>query len=74
MVYHTDRFKKSIFKWSVASLNEDFTFSKTGCYTKIKESSLSYYLPIAKEKEGGFMPLSRKLAHSEMQTVLSKIC
>ena len=38
---------RSIFKRSLTSLNSDFSFSKTGCHTNVKELSLLYYLPIA---------------------------
>ena len=35
---------RSIFKWSLTGLNSEFSFSKTSCLTKAKESSLPYYL------------------------------
>ena len=38
---------KVIFEWSLISLNSEFSFSKMGYYTKVKELSLPYYLPIA---------------------------
>ena len=34
------------FKRNKADLNSEFSFSETGCLTKAKELSLSYYLPI----------------------------
>ena len=50
---------RSIFKWSKARLNLEFSFSKTGCQTKTKETSLTYYIPIAGEKTDGYMPFQR---------------
>ena len=38
---------KVIFKWSSIGLNSEFSFFLTSCYTKVKEHSLPYYLPIA---------------------------
>ena len=38
---------RSIFKRSLTDLNSEFSFSLNGCHTKVKESSLPYYLPIA---------------------------
>ena len=38
---------KSIFNRSLTSLNSDFSFSWTSCFTKAEETSLLYYLPIA---------------------------
>ena len=40
---------KVSFKQSLINLNTDLSFSWTGCLTKVKESSLPYYLPIAWE-------------------------
>ena len=38
---------RSIFKQSTAGLNLEFSFYLTGCFTKVKEFSLPYYLLIA---------------------------
>ena len=38
---------KSIFRESKASLNSEFSFSKTGCLTITKEHSVPYYISIA---------------------------
>ena len=42
-----DETQGQFFKQSTTGLNSGFSFSKTGCHTKIKESSLFYYLFIA---------------------------
>ena len=54
-------YTRSIFMQSLTCLKSEFFFS-TNCYTKVKEHSLPYYLPIA---EGRIVVLS------EMQTALS---
>ena len=38
---------RSILKCSIAGLNSAFLISKISCLTKAKETSLTYYLPIA---------------------------
>ena len=40
----------SVFKRSLTSLNTEFFFSKTSCVPKAEEPSLSFYWPIAGEK------------------------
>ena len=35
---------RSIFKQSLTGFHSEFSFSSTVCYTKVKESSLPYYL------------------------------
>ena len=40
----------SFFKCSVIDVNSDFSFSQTGCDTKVPESCIPYYLPIAREE------------------------
>ena len=40
-------------KPSKASLNSDFSFSKTDYLTKAEEPSLSYYLPEAERRKDG---------------------
>ena len=42
------------FKQSAVGLNSEFSFY-TGCLTKAKVPSLSYYIPTAEEKTDGFM-------------------
>ena len=46
----------SIFQWRITVLNSEFSFSLSGCHTKVKEPSLSYYLPIAGGKIYGCIP------------------
>ena len=41
---------RSIYKWSKAGLNSEFSFSKTGCPTKIKEFSLPIYTYLGEEE------------------------
>ena len=63
---------RSVFKWSKAGLNSEFSFL-IGCVTKAKEPSLSDYLPIAGGgRIDGFMPIPRVLVWSEIQAVLSR--
>ena len=38
---------RSIFRWSLTGFDSEFSFSKTGCHTKVHGPSLFYYLPIA---------------------------
>ena len=44
-----------VFKQSTAGLNSEFSFSKTGCLTKVREPNFLNYLPIVKERREGFM-------------------
>ena len=55
---------------SASGLNPEFSFSSTGCHTKVKEPSLSYYLPIAGRRKVVFRPFRNILAPSEMQLPL----
>ena len=50
---------RPIFKWHKTGLNSEFSFSYIGYLTKVKERSLSYYLPIAGARKDRFMPFSR---------------
>ena len=34
---------RAVFELNISGWNSRFSFSQTGCYTKVKESSLSYY-------------------------------
>ena len=63
----------SIFKRSLTGLNTEFSFFSTSCHTKVKEPSLSYYLPIAGRRIVGFIPFPRVLVLCEMQTASSRI-
>ena len=47
---------KSVFKQSLTCLNLELSFSWPSCNTRVKESSLPYYLTIAGERIIGFMP------------------
>ena len=50
---------RSIFKQRLTDLNSEFFFSKTRYYTKNKEPTLPYYLPITGERILGCIHLSR---------------
>ena len=64
----------SIFKRSMADLNSKFSFSKTSCCIKAKESSLPNYLLIAGER-WRFMPFTRTLSWNEMSIAMfSLLC
>ena len=61
----------------LSNLNLEFSFTKTDGYTKVKDPSLIYYLPIAK-KIIGFIPFSRVLlllrkANTLVQLVMVKL-
>ena len=45
-----------------------FPFSQTGCHTKAKEPSLTYYLPVARGRIAGFIAFPRILVQCEMQS------
>ena len=64
---------RSIFKLSLTGLNSEFSLSYTSCFTKAKENSLPYYLPIAGGRIIGFIPFPRLLVLCEMQSVSSRI-
>ena len=55
----------NLFKWSKADLNSEFSFSKTDCLIKAKESSLPYYLLRAEERTDEFIPFWRAWVWSE---------
>ena len=61
---------RSIFKYSNVGLNSGSSFTLTGCLTKGKEPSLSYYLPVTGGRTAGFMPFPKKL---EPQTPSTRI-
>ena len=50
-----------------------FSFSLTGCCTKVKEPSLPYYLPIARGRIVGFIFFIRLLLLYKVQSALSRI-
>ena len=62
-----------VFKQRLTGLNSEFSFSKIGCHTKVKEPSLPYYLPIASGSIIGYIPFPWVLALLEIQTVSSRI-
>ena len=64
---------RSIFKLVKASLNSKFSFPNTGCLTKAKESSLSYYLPIASGGEKKWIYALPKGVSAKGNAVLSWI-
>ena len=64
---------RPIFKRSLAGLNSELSFSETSCLPKAEEPSLLYYLPIARGRIFGFVPLPRVLVLCEMQSVSSRI-
>ena len=47
-----------------------FSFSKTSCHTKVRESSLPDYLSMAGGRIVGFIPFTRVLLLCEMQTTI----
>ena len=64
---------RSIFKEFLTGLNSEFSFSYTGCHTKVKELSLPYYLSIAGGRIIRLIPFLSVLLLCEMQTALSRI-
>ena len=61
------------FQQNLAGLHLEFSFSKTGCHTKVKEPSLPYYLFIAERRIARCILFPSVLALCEMQTALSRI-
>ena len=62
-----------IFKRRTAGLISDFSFTLPDCLIKAQELNLPYYQPITRGRKDGFMPFTRTLVQSEMQSVLSWI-
>ena len=58
---------------NLTGLNSEFSFSEAGHYTKVKEYSLPYYLPIAERRIVRFIPFSKIIALCEMQIALSRV-
>ena len=75
-IYITPLYKPDVtqsqFFCSFMGLNFEFSFSKTGCHTKVKEPSLLNYLPITRRRIVGVIPFS-VLALLEIQTASSSI-
>ena len=67
-VYSAVPADQSILKQILAGLNLEFSFFKTVCYTKVKEPSLPYYLPITGGRIARCIPFPRVFALCEMQT------
>ena len=65
-MYKQDVTQDQFSKWSLTGLNSEFFFSEPSCYTKVKESSLSYYLLIVGGKIVGFIPFPKVLELYEM--------
>ena len=63
---------RSIFKRSLTGLNSDFSFSRTGCSSKVKEPCLFNYSSIAGGRIVGCIPFPRSLARCEIQTASSR--
>ena len=64
-MWHKVNFKRSLTGWI------QFSFSKAGCHTKVKEPNLSYYLLVAGGRITGFLSFPRILG--KMQTASSGI-
>ena len=60
--------KVNFFKQSLTGFNSKFSFSKTGCHTKVKGPSLCYNFPIVGERIVGCIPFPRILVLCEIQT------
>ena len=67
LLHEQDVTQDQFFKQSL-SLNSKLSFSLTRCYSKAKEISLLYYLPIAEGRMIRFIPFPRLLPLCEMQT------
>ena len=70
---HTCCNTRSIFKQSLIGMNSDFFFSLTSCYTKVKETSLPYFVLIAERRIVEFISFLRVLVLYVIQTALSRI-
>ena len=64
---------KSTFQQSFAGFNAEFSFSSIGWHTKVKESSLLNYLPIACGRIVGFIPFLKVLTLFQKQTASARI-
>ena len=62
-----------IVKRNLTCLNSEFSFSQSGCHTKVKDPCLPYYLLIVGGRIIGFIPFSKVLAFCEMQKASSRI-
>ena len=64
--------RRSIFKWSRAGLNSEFTFSWAGCLTKAKETRLFFYLVWKEEmdsclSQGYYRRVKRKRSQPKIE-------
>ena len=57
-------------KRNLQSLNSEFFFSLTGCYTKVKENNLLFYLPLSGVRIVWFILFAKLLC--EIQTASSR--
>ena len=73
--HEKDARENQCFKWSIISLNPEFSFSKTGCLTRVKKRCLPYYKSIAsvRDSKKEFMIFQRQLVQSKTQTAPSRI-
>ena len=65
--------KRSICLQSLADLNSELSFSKTGYHTKVKKPREPFYLLITGGRIVGFIPFPRALGLCEMQIALPRI-
>ena len=65
--------KLNFLKKGLTGLNTEFSFSKTGCHTNVKEPSLHYYLPIVGGRKVGFLPFPKILPLCKMQKASFRI-
>ena len=71
---HTSRMRHKVnSKWSLTGLNTEFSFSNIGCNSKVKESSLVFYLFILERETVGVIHFPRVLALCATQTTSSRI-
>ena len=58
---------------SIGSLNSEVSFSKTGCYIKVKGHSLSYYFTQTLREKKGFIPFPYARKQSKAQITSAMI-
>ena len=68
---HTIRIRN---KRRLTGLNSEFSFSKIGCYTKVKDPCLPHHWPIAVERILEFILLPSVFVLWEIQTTFTKTC
>ena len=64
--------QSQFFNWNLMNLNLEFSFY-IGCYTKIKELSLPYYLSIARRRIAGCIPYPSVSVQYKMYIASSRI-